>query len=64
LARFATLTTQLTDAPECGLPVLEARIWTWMGSAKAGRPDADSLRTALLATDPPPRYRTWLEQEP
>jgi hypothetical protein len=64
LARFERLVQELTAAPECGLPVLEARIWVWMGLSKGGRPDADSLRAALLATDPPPRYRTWLEQGP
>ena len=64
LTRFESLTRQVTDAPECGLPVLEARIWTWMGASKAGRPAADSLRTVLLATDPPPRYRAWLESDP
>jgi hypothetical protein len=64
LARFETLAQQLTDAPECGLPVLEARIWMWMGLAREGRPGADTLRASLIASDPPPGYRNWLEAVP
>ena len=61
-ARFDTLVSRLSAEPMCGLPLIEARIWTWMVLKEDERPGADSLRAELLATEPRPRYRLWLEE--
>jgi hypothetical protein len=37
--------------------------WLWTTLAKDDAPGAESLRLELLATDPAPRYRAWLDEK-
>jgi len=61
MPRFEALAERLAREPECGLPLIEARIWIWTTVMKDDPVQAESLRLELLATDPAPRYRAWLE---
>ncbi|MHC4815918.1 MAG: hypothetical protein ACYTFN_22840 [Planctomycetota bacterium] len=63
MSRFQALADRLSRTPECGLPLIEARIWLWTTLAKDDAPGAESLRLELLATDPAPRYRAWLDEK-
>jgi hypothetical protein len=63
MPRFEALAERLAREPECGLPLIEARIWIWTTLMKDDPDQAESLRLELLATDPAPRYRAWLEEE-
>lgn len=48
-----------------GIPPLEARVWRWLALKEAGRSEqAEALHNQLLAQDPPPLYRKFLEDPP
>ncbi len=63
LERFEKAVVMLQREPICGLSELEARIWVWMALAHSDDPTAESVKSAILAEELPPRFQIWLEQE-
>jgi hypothetical protein len=63
MPRFQALVDRLSRAPQCGLPLIEARIWIWTTLEKDDSDGAESLRLELLATDPAPHYRARLDEQ-
>lgn len=69
LERFVRLRDELrrreaAGRPVPGLPPIEAEVWVWYTLRKLGRSDTDRLRERLLAQDPPPLYRAFLQAPP
>lgn len=61
--RFERLAAQADSTT--GITTTEAQVWQWLALKEAGRTDeADQLRGRLLADDPAPLYRQFLEDPP
>lgn len=64
LAHFEELERRLSEAPYEPISVLEARVWRWLALDVLGRPEAGSMRAALLSEDLPPLYREFVLDPP
>lgn len=65
LARFRRLCDVLPRAPDRGVSMTEARLWVWYALTKLDRGGpAAALKAELLASQPPPLYRTFLLDPP
>ncbi len=62
--RLRALTGRTNEAISCGVDPLEAEVWLWYALHKTRSPEADSLRSRLLATHLPPLYREFLDGPP
>lgn len=65
LDRFNQLHALLdrTDA-DIGISKIEAALWRWYAMERLGTDRADAVREELLAADPPPLYRQFLQDPP
>jgi hypothetical protein len=65
LSAFQQLQEVLNNTEESGVPMTEARLWTWYALRELGRDEAaDKLHTELMRADPPPLFRQFLLDPP
>lgn len=64
LRRFERLRAALPCPAACGITRMEADLWIWYALKKLDHEHAPDLRDALLAQNPPPLYREFLQDPP
>jgi hypothetical protein len=65
LKRFRRLQEVVPDHPDAGIPMVEARLWTWYALHKMDRnEEAKALRQTLTDKNPPPLYAQFMEDPP
>ncbi len=62
--RFEALVSRLRTRSDCALTLTEAQSWLWMSMHRMKDPAAESTRQELLAANPPPIFRAFLENKP
>lgn len=63
--RFDRLADLVQDAPRLGIAPMEARSWRWLALREAGESEtAAALHDTLLAENPAPLYRKFLQTPP
>ncbi len=62
--RLRALTGRTDGRRSCGVDPLEAEVWLWYALHKTESPEADTLRTRLLAGQLPALYREFLDDPP
>jgi hypothetical protein len=65
LARFNRLHDVLQATPaDTGVSLMEAQLWRWYALHQLDMDNAPAVRDELLAADPPPLYRQFLQDPP
>lgn len=65
LDRFNRLHTVLQQTPKSvGISMTEAQLWRWYALHQLDMDNAAAVRNELLATNPPPLYRQFLQDPP
>jgi hypothetical protein len=65
LQRFNRLCDVLQSAPaDTGVSMTEAQLWRWYALHQMDMNNASAVRDELLASDPPPLYRQFLQDPP
>ena len=64
LDQFNKLRDILPDTHAPGISMIEAGLWVWYTRTKMKDADAETLRSELLAQNPPPLYKTFLLDPP
>ena len=64
LHQFNTLSAVLPGTHAPGISLIEAGLWVWYTRTKLKDADADTLRSELLAQNPPPLYKAFLLDPP
>ncbi len=62
--RLRTLSGRIDGPTSCGVDPLEADVWLWYALHKTKSPEADALRSRLLAERLPSLYREFLDGPP
>lgn len=64
LLRFQRLHDVLKKAKDDSISQMEADLWVWYALKKLEADEATAMRTQLLASNPPPLYRSFLLDPP
>ena len=64
LHRFQRLQTVLDEVSDESISEMEADLWVWYTLKKLEAKEATALRSQLLASNPPPLYRSFLLDPP
>lgn len=64
LKRFEALRAAIRQRPVDGISPFEPDVWVWYTLRRLGRPNTDRMKERLLAQDPPPLFREFLQGPP
>jgi len=62
--QFELLCRVVPNNPDAGITVMEAQVWHWYALRLLEKENADRVHEELLAANPPPLHRDFLEDPP